>query len=340
MILTRTPLRISFIGGGTDYPQWSSNHGGIVVGSTIDKYSYVTARYLPPFHEFKTRVVYSEIEHVLENSDVKHNAIRAVLKLLKMDDKHSPGLEINHLGDMPGRSGMGSSSTFVVGLINALATLKGEALLPDELAKTAIHVEHHLLGETVGCQDQVWASVGGLNKIEFTKQGHTNIYPIPLDRDQIASLESRLLLFYTGITRTASDVAGGYASELFTNGKLQFTMMHLAEQGVRALERCDWEGLGVLLDRAWQLKRTLAGVTNHTIDRYYAIGRMAGAIGGKLLGSGGGGCLLFVIPQGNSEVAEALSKEGLVHVPFKFDFTGSKIVFFDRENIDEYRRVA
>lgn len=336
MIITRTPVRISFLGGGTDYPQWFLKNGGIVVGGAIDKYSLLSCRFLPPYHEFRTRAVYSEIECVRHNAEIRHRAIRAVLQYLWMEEA---GLEITHMGDLPGRSGTGSSSSFVVGLLHALSALQGRLMLPAELAAAAAHVEQGIMSETVGCQDQAWAAHGGLNVIRFEKDGGHSVYPLPLSADEVGDLEAHLCLYYTGISRTASDVSGGYAASLATDARHQWAMMRMADEGAEALVRKDWGGLGRLMDRAWALKRGLKGVSNSRIDEVYEAGRLSGAAGGKLLGAGGGGCVLFVVPgeDARARVGRAMAGLGMVEVEFRFDFDGSKIVFVDRGNLGEYR---
>lgn len=336
MIITRTPLRISFLGGGTDYQEWFLEHGGMVLGGAIDKYSYISARYLPPFHNFKHRISYSQVELVKQGEIVSHPAVKAVMEYLSMDGAfdHEPGLEIHHASDLPGKSGTGSSSSFVVGLLHALSALQGRVLMPYQLANAAIVIEQEVLKETVGCQDQTWAAHGGLNLISFEKSGSTNIYPVPLNQDAVADLESHLLLYFTGISRHASEVSKGYVARLRTDVKFQWAMLRLAEEGYNSLLRHDWLGLGGLLDRAWQLKRELAGVTTPEIDKVYATARLSGAVGGKLLGAGGGGCLLLVVPQTKvMDVACSMKNAGMVQVPFRFEFDGSRIIFVDRNNL-------
>ena len=332
MIMTRTPVRVSFLGGGTDFPGWYKNHGGLVVGGAIDKYSFVTARWLPPFHGYKSRLVYSSIETVQDTREIQHRAIKACLEHFLINEK---GVEVTHISDLPGRTGTGSSSTFVVGLLNALASLKGIALHPHQLADTATMIEREVLGETVGSQDQAWASNGGLAYIRFGRDGSVNFYPLALSSNDVSDLESHLLLYYTGVTRTSSDVSCLYAPQLTQDAKYQWAMMRMADQGVDALLKKDWQSLGVLMDRAWFLKRSLPGVTNTEIDRLYNIGRMAGATGGKLLGAGGGGCLLFLAPHNKvKQVQQAMDQTGMVRVNFKFDFGGSRVVFVDRSNLN------
>lgn len=334
MILTRTPYRVSFLGGGTDYPDWFLHNGGLVVGGTINKYTYICTRHLPQYHWFKSRVVYSEIETVLANSEIRHLAVAKVLQFLTLHSDDAPGLEITHMSDVPGRSGLGSSSAFVVGLLHSLSTLTGRHILQHELAHAAIKVERELMGETGGWQDQMFVSTGGLNYIVFERSGAVNVFPLPLSRQAIRDLEDHLLLYYTGVSRVAAEVSKGYAGRLATDARFQWAMLKMADEGVQALLRQDWLDLGRLLDRSWALKRTLQGVTTPDIDTIYNAARMAGAVGGKLLGAGGGGCLLLVVPpEKKMSVACAMRTAGQVQVPFAFDFDGSRIVFVDSHNL-------
>ena len=334
MIITKTPVRVSLLGGGTDYPTWSRKHGGIVVGGAINKYSYVMARYLPPFHEYRTRLVYREIETVNDVTEIRHQAARAVIERLGLQDK---GLEVFHAADLPGRSGTGSSSTFVVGLLNTLSALHGRRMLPYELTEEAIRIEQGVLGETVGCQDQAWAAYGGVNTIRFRQDGEICVEPLVLDADHIAELEAHLMLFFTKMPRTSSEVAKTYALSLEEKAREQFAMMRLAEAGIDAIYRRDYERLGDLIDQSWRIKSGLSSsVTNEAINRTYAAARLAGALGGKLTGAGGGGCMVLVVPpQKRQAVIEALPDS--VHIPFGFDFGGSTVIFSDKDNIREYR---
>ncbi len=335
MIITRTPVRLSFLGGGTDYPAWFHKHGGMVVGAAIDKHSYITARVLKPFHPYKTRVVYSTIETVSDHRDIQHKSLNAALRYVGLGGDDAPGLEIFHAADLPGRSGTGSSSTFVVGLVNALASLSGRWMSPPELTAAAIEIEQQMLGETVGCQDQAWAAHGGLNVIKFKPSGDISVYPLPLGRPQITALQAHLMLFFTGISRTSSDVAGTYAPSLGTREREQLAMMALAESGANAVLRGDHEELGRLIDRSWRIKAGLAeGVCPDSVDRQYAAALEAGAWGGKLTGAGGGGCMLLVAPpERHPEIVRALGRTGAMHIPFSIDWDGSRIIFSNREGI-------
>jgi D-glycero-alpha-D-manno-heptose-7-phosphate kinase len=336
VIITKTPVRVSLLGGGTDFPTWSRKHGGLVVGGSINRFSYVTARFLPPFHEYKTRLVYREIETVNDLSEVKHRALRAVIDHMGMGQN---GLEVVHVSDLPGRSGTGSSSTFVVGVLHALSALKGTLMIPHELATEAIRIEQESLGETVGCQDQTWAAFGGVNTIQFRQDGEISVLPLVIDADHIKQLEDHLLLFFTKIPRTSSDVAATYAGTLGERDREQFAMLRMAEQGVDAVYRKDWERLGQLVDQSWRVKVGLSSaVTNQVVNTLYAAARLSGAWGGKLTGAGGGGCMLLIAaPEKHAGIIKSLTSQGAVHVPFRFSFGGSQIIFSDKDNLREYR---
>ena len=328
MIISRTPFRISFFGGGTDYPGWYRQHGGAVLATTIDKYCYLTCRYLPPFFEHKYRVVYSFIENAQSIDEIKHPAAREVLKFLNT----TRGIEIHHDGDLPARSGMGSSSAFTVGLLNAMHALRGKRLSKQHLAREAITIEQERLRETVGSQDQVMATYGGLNHIRFMQSGEINVQPVVLPASRLAELNDHLMLFYTGIKRTASDVASGYVPTLDTR-KRQMTAIHdLVEEAMSVLcSDHDLSAFGELLHKGWDLKRSLAAaVSNTAVDDIYRDAQAEGAIGGKLLGAGGGGFIVLFAPP-NKHKAIRLRLSRLLHVPFRFESFGSRIIFHDEE---------
>jgi D-glycero-alpha-D-manno-heptose-7-phosphate kinase len=328
MIISRTPFRISFFGGGTDYPAWYRKHGGAVLATAIDKYCYLTCRFLPPFFEHKIRLVYSKIESCQNIDEIAHPAVREILRHLNMDR----GVEIHHDGDLPARSGMGTSSSFTVGLLHALYALKGYMPSKQQLASESIHLEQEVLKETVGSQDQVSAAFGGFNHITFLPNDTFTVRPITLSPDRIKELNSHLMLFYTGIIRTASNIAGSYVNDMEGRKRQLRIMKDLIEESIAILNNGDdIIGFGELLHEAWQAKRSLsAQVSNSFVDEIYDVAISAGAVGGKLTGAGGGGfILLFVRPSKQKEVREKLSK--LIHVPFKIDFSGSQIIFFDNE---------
>jgi D-glycero-alpha-D-manno-heptose-7-phosphate kinase len=328
MIISRTPYRISFLGGGTDYPAWYRRHGGAVLGATIDKYCYLTCRYLPPFFEHRFRVVYSRIEDCHTVDDVQHPAVREVLRYLNI----CRGLEIHHDGDLPARSGVGSSSSFTVGLLHALHALQGQMTSKHQLAMEGIHVEQERLHETVGSQDQVLAAYGGVNHVSFLTTGEIAVHPVTVSRERVQQLNQHLMLFYTGIKRTASDIAQTFVADIDGRKRQLRIMRDLVDEGVSILNSTKDIGLfGELLHESWQLKRTLSPqVSNDAVEALYRRAQSAGAVGGKLLGAGGGGfLLLFVSPEDQPRVRQTLSE--LIHVPFEFEFSGTQIIFFDPE---------
>ncbi|MCA9401172.1 MAG: kinase, partial [Candidatus Omnitrophica bacterium] len=203
MIISRTPFRVSFFGGGTDYPKWYATHPGAVLGTTINKYCYITCRYLPPFFEHKSRIIYSKMEHAQTIDDINHPAVREALRFMNIHE----GMEIHHDADLPARTGLGSSSSFTVGLLNCLYALKGQMPTKERLAKEAIHVEQTMCAENVGCQDQMLAAHGGLNFIEFGGSGHLQIRQVTLPEEYLVNLQDHLMLFFTGFSRTASEIA-------------------------------------------------------------------------------------------------------------------------------------
>jgi len=328
MIITRTPFRISFFGGGTDYPSWYRQHGGAVLATTIDKYCYITCRTLPPFFEHRIRVVYSRIEDRRAIDEIKHPAAREVLRFLGIDR----GLEIHHDGDLPARSGMGSSSAFTVGLLTGLHALEGRMVSSEKLTEESIHIEQQVLKETVGSQDQVCAAYGGFNHILFSTSGEISVRPIILPPARLQELSSSLMLFYTGIKRTAADVADSYVPALDTKKRQLRLIRDMVDEALAIL--CGSTPLGEfggLLHESWMAKRSLSNlVSSGPIDEIYDSAREAGAIGGKITGAGGGGfMLLFVPPERQRAVREKL--HSLLHVPFMFDGAGSRVIFYDPE---------
>jgi D-glycero-alpha-D-manno-heptose-7-phosphate kinase len=326
MIIIRTPFRISFFGGGTDYPAWYENHGGAVLATTINKYCYISCRYLPPFFEHQHRIVYSRIEVVQDISEIEHPAVRGVLGWTGIDR----GLEIHHDGDLPARSGLGSSSSFTVGLLHAIATLRGQLVGSTSLARDAIHVEQNVIGENVGSQDQISAAFGGFNKIDFLRDGRFEVNPVIISGARSLELQKHLILCFTGISRIASEVAKSKI-ENFASRKIELNVMRsMVDDGMKILQDSNVpiEEFGALLHEGWLAKRRLSDkVSNVEIDSIYEEARRAGAIGGKLLGAGGGGfLLLFVKPEHQSAVRTRLKH--LVHVPIEFDHTGSRVVLY------------
>ena len=328
MIISRTPYRVSFFGGGTDYPAWYRQHGGAVLAATINKFCYLTCRYLPPFLEHRFRVVYSKIELCHQVGEIAHPSARETLRYLKIER----GVEIQHGGDLPGRSGMGSSSAFTVGLLHALYALKGKVVGKKQLASEGIHLEQDILKETVGSQDQVCAAYGGVNRISFLQNGDFSVQPMTLSQNRLRELNSHLMLFYTGIKRTASEVAASYATSIEDRAGLLNRMRECVEESCAILNsKRDLSAFGELLHQSWQAKRALSDrVSNPQVDALYEEARAAGALGGKLLGAGGGGfVLLFVPPERQGKLKKQFNR--LIHVPFEFEFSGSQIIFLDVE---------
>jgi len=325
MIICRTPYRISFLGGGTDYPAWYQKHGGCVLSTTIDKYCYINCRFLPPFFEHRSRIVYSKVELVKSREEIQHPAVREALKFMEIEE----GVEIHHDGDLPARTGTGSSSAFSVGLLHALYGLKEIMPTKKQLALDAIHIERDILQENVGSQDQVAAAFGGLNKINFKPDGSFTVEPVILSGERLESFQSHLMLFFTGFARYASDIAKKQIENIEKKNETLASMQQMVEQGLEILSgKDDLSDFGKLLHESWMLKRSLAdGVTTPEIDQIYEAGRNAGAIGGKLIGAGGGGfILLFAKPETHKLIREKLKK--LITVPFRLESNGSQIVFY------------
>ena len=327
MIISKTPFRISFFGGGTDYPEWYHENGGSVLATTIDKYCYISCRHLPPFFEHKHRIVYSKIESVKTTEEIQHPVVRAVFSNLSITD----GLEIHHDADLPARSGLGSSSSFTVGLINVLNALKGLQISKQDLAKQATYIEQEVLKETVGSQDQVLAAFGGFNRIDFHPDDSFNISPVIINKDLVEQLQSHMLLFFTGLSRFSSDIARDKVSN-FTNRFQELTRIkEMVDEGMSILQSPSTPimDLGKLIHESWKLKRSLsAKVSTPKIDEIYEAGIKAGATGGKILGAGGGGFILFFAePKNHKKIRERL--KSLVHVAFHFDDVGSKIVVYE-----------
>lgn len=325
MIITKTPFRISFFGGGTDYPAWYQEHDGAVLATSINKYCYISLRYLPPFFEHKHRIVYSLIENIRNIEDIQHPAVRAVFQWANV----IKGLEVHHDGDLPARSGLGSSSSFTVGLIKAIFALEGKLITNEELSKAAIHVEQNIIKENVGSQDQISAAYGGLNYIKFLKNNSFSVNPVVLTSERTNELESHLMLFFTGFSRIASEIAASKIAN-FSNRESELkTMYDMVNKAIEILQK-DYsiEEFGRLLHESWMLKRSLSSqVSNSEIDNLYDSAMKAGAIGGKILGAGGGGFLLiFSKPENHNSIKKAL--QGLIHVPFRFEHSGSQVVMY------------
>lgn len=319
MIISRTPFRISLFGGGTDYPQWFREHGGAVLGTTIDKYCYISVRYLPPYFTHKSRVVYSKEEWVNDNNEIEHPAIRECLNF----ERVSRGVEISHQSDLFARKGLGTSSAFVVGLLNALKTLKGKRTIPSQLSRHAIDVEQNWIKESVGCQDQYHCAYGGFNKITFS---NNFVDVIPIDGSQ---LQPYLMMFDTGTSRIASHLAQSQIAQIPYKEFILRQMGDLVNVAVDYIRKGDIEVIGKLLHETWQLKKSISNaITTPPINDIYDTAIKAGVTGGKLLGAGGGGYILFFVPPDKqSSVLKAL--RDLIYVPFKFENKGSQVIFND-----------
>jgi len=331
MIITRTPFRVSLFGGGTDYPPWYREHGGAVVGFTINKYCYISVRPLPPFFEHKHRIVYSKVETVAAIGEIQHPSVRACLSEMGVDY----GIEVHHDGDLPARSGLGSSSSFTVGLLNALNAQNGRMVTKEYLAQEAIRIEQQVIGENVGSQDQVWAAYGGMNRIEFGRDGAIDVRPVVLKAERRNRFFGSLMLFFTGFSRFASEIAAKQIANLAQRQAQLVAMRAMVDEAMAVLgdENRDLDDIGRLLHEGWQLKRQLAdNVTTSDIDAIYETALGAGALGGKLLGAGGGGFMLFYVPpERQPAVRHALSR--LVEVDFELDAAGSKVVVYEPDGL-------
>jgi D-glycero-alpha-D-manno-heptose-7-phosphate kinase len=325
MLISRTPYRISFFGGGTDYPAWYEKNGGVVLSTTIDKYSYITCKKLPPFFDYKFRIRYYKREEVNFIEDIEHPSIRESLKYFNIPH----GMDIVHHGDLPAQSGLGSSSTFTVGLLHALHAMQNHSPSKSDLAKLAIYIEQEKIGEHVGSQDQVAASYGGLNRIEFLGKNEINVSPLSISSEMLSGLEESMLLFFTGFTRNAATYAKDQIEKVELNSKKLLLMKSVVEYAEELLMGgiSGLKSFGHLLDEQWKIKKSLdQNISTGQIDEIYAAGIKVGAWGGKLLGAGGGGFMLFMAPpEAHLAIRAALSK--YLYVPVKLDFEGSRVIY-------------
>jgi D-glycero-alpha-D-manno-heptose-7-phosphate kinase len=338
MIISRTPYRLSFFGGGTDYPAWYLAEGGAVLSTTIDKYCHISVRYLPPFFPNQHRVVWSYVETVSTIAEILHPAVREGLRLMGFDD--TAGLDIHHQGDLPARTGMGSSSSFSVGLVKALTALRGQMIGKHELALKAIELEQMRLREAVGSQDQVAAAYGGLNLIEFLRGGDIRVEPVTVPAGRIAELESRLLLFYTGSSRLASEVATDVVARLPEKRPVLARLRVLVDEALEVLNGTGGlDAFGRLLHQGWLAKRELSPrVPSPTVEAVYRKAMKAGALGGKLCGAGSAGFMVFYVPA-KKQPAVIRELAGTLHVPFRFESEGSRIIYYGPPT-DLHRRAA
>ncbi len=331
MIITRTPLRVSFFGGGTDYPLWYREHGGAVLSTTINKSCYITCRRLPPFFSYHSRISYSKVENVGRNAAIEHPSVRACLQFLEINE----GVEVHHVADLPARTGLGTSSAFTVGLLLGLYALKDQMRDKHALAADAIHVEQDLLQEAVGSQDQVSAAYGGFNRINFFTDGGIEVRRILTAKNRLAELEKHFALYFTGFSRTASEIATEQLKMTPHKKKELDMMLQLVNEAeaILANSNRNLDEFGRLLHESWQIKRTLTQkISNANIDDIYEAGLSAGALGGKLLGAGGGGFMLFFVPTDRREALRIRLKK-LLCVPFGFSNRGSHVAVYEPEEV-------
>lgn len=327
MIISRTPYRVSFFGGGTDYPTWFREHGGCVLTSSINRYCYISCRFLPAFFEHKYRIVWSQIELPNTVDEIHHPAIRETIRYMQIKD----GLEIHHIGDLPARTGLGSSSAFTVGLLHALSALLGQAASKRVLAEQAIMVEQQLLLENVGVQDQIETAFGGFNKVDIAPDGSFSVNPVVLQRSRLEALQQNLLLFYTGVARHASTVAASKIDAIPKKVRELHNMRALVDEACEVVTSGHIDDFGHLLHETWLLKRSLSTqVAPAFVNEIYERAIAAGALGGKLLGAGGGGFMLFYVqPEYRAAVLDALSS--LLVVPFEFENRGTHLAMYEPE---------
>lgn len=329
MIITKTPFRMSFFGGGTDFPGFFKEHGGSVISTTFDKYCYVSVRHLPRFFDYSSLLTYSQIECVNNVDEIEHPAIREAMKYLDMRE-----LRLSYDADLPARSGLGTSSSFAVGMLNAFYALKGKYADKKKLADDAIYLERVLCSESGGLQDQIAAAFGGLNRIDFTRDGRYSVNPIIIAPERKKMLNDSLLLYFTGFSRFSADIQVDTEAAMKDNAKASrlLEILKLVDEAQRILtSKCSLDEFGRLLDYSWRLKRGITKkISTETIDLIYEEAQRAGALGGKLLGAGGGGFLIFYVePEKQMMVQEALSR--LLYVPFQFENEGTRVMYYAPE---------
>lgn len=324
MIISKTPYRVSFFGGGTDYPFWFKKNKGLIIGTSIDKYCYITLRSLPPFFNNKHRLVWSKIETVDNYSQIEHPAIRECLKLYNIKN----GLEIHHVGDLPARSGIGSSSSFAVGLISALNCYKKNKNSKKEIAKRAIMFEQKILKEVVGVQDQIFASHGGFLSISINENSDYSISNLIKKNPIIKDLENHITLMYTGVSRYSSNIAIKQKQDFNKKNEAYETLYQLTKEAKNVIEnQFSIKDLGLILDETWKIKKTLSNkISNKLIDEIYEVAKHCGVYGGKIIGAGGGGFILFLTNKNSKKKLKSKLKNFL-EVPIKFENEGTKIIF-------------
>ena len=326
MIITRTPYRISFFGGGSDFPEHYLKCGGRVIAAAINKYCYISLRKLPPFFSHRDRIVWSEVENVSDYAQIHHPAVRAVLQEYRLPF----GVSMTHDGDIPARSGIGSSSAFTVGLVHAVEAILGDKPTPRELADRAIRIERERLGETVGCQDQISSAFGGLNTIEFRRDGGYEVRPLALSPERREEFQKHFLLVFSGVSRISSEVAQEQFRRIGQNRRALDELAAMAAEAERILvSGRDLADFGGMLDECWKIKRSLSGrISTPLIDEIYERARNAGALGGKVLGAGSGGFLFFFVPpECRRRVTEALGR--WMNIPVAVDEIGSAVIYND-----------
>ena len=328
MITTKTPFRMSFFGGGTDMPEYFNEYGGSVLSTTFDKYCYVFLRHLPPFFEYRTEIAYSKMERVKNTDEIRHPSVRNAMKMLDIRD-----IRLTYEADLPAQSGLGTSSSFAAGMLNAFYALKGKYVDKEKLAQDSIYLERVLCEEAGGWQDQIAAAYGGLNRIDFIDNSF-EVHPIIINNERRAKLDNNLVMFFTGFTRFSSDIQ----KKNYNQKKSRLVQLHeiksLVDEGERILtnKSCDLDDFGRLLDYSWQLKKkTGSAVSTSAIDQLYDKGIKAGALGGKFLGAGGGGFLLFYVQPEKKESLLATMSD-ILHIPFHFECGGSQVVYYTAED--------
>lgn len=332
MIITQTPFRMSFFGGGTDMESFFRTNGGAVISTTFDKYCYVNVRHLPRFFDYSTELSYSVIERVTNIDNIKHPAVRNAMKMLDMHE-----IRLTYEADLPARSGLGTSSSFAVGMLNAFYALKGKYASKKKLADDAIYLERVLCNEAGGWQDQIAASFGGFNRINFNADGY-EVLPIIISPERKRQLNNNLMMYFTGFTRFSSDVQKANASSGNKEDKIVRLkeMLQLVDQAEAILtdKNSDLDDFGRMLDHTWKLKRgTGSAISTSSIDELYKKGIDAGALGGKLLGAGGGGFLVFYVqPEYQETVRKAMSD--LMYIPFKFEDGGTRVIHYSPESYE------
>lgn len=317
---------MSFFGGGTDFPDFYKEHGGAVISTTFDKYCYVNVRHLPRFFDYSTELSYAKIERVTEIDRIEHPAIREAMKYLDMHE-----LRLTYEADLPARSGLGTSSSFAVGMLNAFYALKGKYADKKKLADDAIYLERVLCGESGGVQDQIAASYGGLNRINFNADGY-EVNPVIISPERKMQLNRNLMLYFTGFSRFSSDIQKTTQKALADKEKQLLEMLELVDEAEKILtSKTELAEFGRLLDYTWRLKRGIStGISTDSIDRLYEKGIEAGALGGKLLGAGGGGFLLFYVEEDKQEAVHKAMEE-LLYVPFEFENSGTRVIHYTPE---------